>query len=216
MDPVSTGPKGKAGLDFTASLPDVGPEALDMTVQMDSSGTGILLRDKNRRLLLQLNGNQIAELAREGVLDVRTPDMLKKSVVEYWKARRAAPAWPTSFSLALPEEINAAELHGKLKLLMDWLQEREDLTINVAGVLRVVQQPAPQPAAQPEQSTPIPEQSEEPAAPSEQSEPPAEEPATEPVPESAPSEPDASEPPPESAPEDEEEPESEPSDDKEA
>lgn len=205
MNPVSTGPKGKAGLDFSASLPDLGPEAVDMNVQMDSSGTGIVLRDKNRRLLLQLNGQQIAELAREGVLDVRTPDMLKKSVIEYWKARRPAPTWPTTFALALPEEINAAELYGKLKLLMDWLQERDELTINVKGVLRVLQQPAPvapAPSPSPEQS---PEQSEEPPAS-------PEEPAS-PEPQSEP-EPDGSEQPaPQPAPEDEEEPESESSDD---
>lgn len=188
---------GPDGLKFSARNATVSPADIKLSTKMDQSGSGIELRDKNNVKIFELDGRQLDELYSKNQLDVSRPEKLKHSVFKVWEHQRPGPKEPAVFVLDL-RDIDPEQLRGRLKMLMDWLDDHVE---NDVAVDPHKEQPAPEPVQRPQQSQP-------PASPApDQSQPPAEEePKVAPTGEPMPEEPAPEEP----KPEEEEQPNEQP------
>lgn len=186
---------GSNGLKFMARNSTVLPANIKCRVMMDQSGSGVELRDEQNEKLFELDGRQLDELYAKNLLDVSRPDKLRDSVFKVWEKQRPPPTEPAVFVLDLTN-IDPEQLKGRLKMLIDWLDEHVQNDVAVMPHTIQEQQPTPPPTqdqSQPQQSQPPQSPPASQPASQPQSAPPAEEepkvaPTGEPMPEKKPEE----------------------------
>lgn len=122
---------GIAGLDFEARVPDWSEDQIQMITQMDQTGTSLVLRDPAGRQLASWDGRQIDQLHRLGQLDPTRPETLKRSAIDCWRRGLQDPGSPKSFRLDLDACEDTPKLIGKLILLLNFLQERQELDFTI-------------------------------------------------------------------------------------
>lgn len=141
---------GPDGLQFSARNATVSPADLKLQVKMDQSGSGVELRNKDNVKIFELDGRQLDELYGKNQLDVSRPEKLKHSIFKVWEHQRPGPKEPAMFVLDL-RNLDPEQLRGRLKMLMDWLDEHIE---NDVAVNPHKEEPKPEPAPAPEQSAP--------------------------------------------------------------
>jgi len=181
------------GLKFSARNVNIPPVDLHMQVFMDQRGPAYVeLRNKQNELVFRISGKELSELDENGQLDASRPERLKDSIFNAWEKQRPEPVDPNTFVLDL-READPEQLKGRLKLLIDWLDDHIENEVAVNPHKETEEEEQQKQQEEEQKPAEPPPQSQE-----QQQSPPASQPPQSQQPQSAP--PEASPPPPQSQP----------------